>query len=183
MSSRFPEVAALVLTGILLGACERETRRFREEPPAAPATSGVRLSELEPGPTTPDIPLHNAYEGNAWAVAEGKRLYSQFNCVGCHGHGGGAIGPPLMDAEWRYGAEPENVFASIAEGRPNGMPAFGTKVGAQQIWQLAAYVRSMSGLVAKDVAPGRDDHMQKKAPELAAPDAAPRDSRSEPPPP
>jgi len=93
------------------------------------------------------------------------------------------MGPPLMDALWRYGGEPENVFASIAEGRPNGMPAFGTKVGTTQIWQLAAYVRSMSGLVAKDVAPSRSDEMQVKAPEMAAPKAIPRDATAEPPPP
>ena len=181
MSSRFPELLALAA---LLGgtpACQRETRRFREEPPATAPDAGVRLSSLEPGPTTSDPALHNAYEDNAWAVAEGKRLYSQFNCVGCHGHGGGGMGPPLMDARWRYGAEPENVFASIAEGRPNGMPAFGTKVGTTQIWQLAAYVRSMSGLVAKDVAPSRSDEMQVKAPELAAPEARPRDATTEPP--
>lgn len=91
------------------------------------------------------------------------------------------MGPPLMDALWRYGAEPENVFASIAGGRPNGMPAFGTKVGATQIWQLAAYVRSMSGLVPKDVAPGRTDHMQVKAGEQAAPEAVPRNAAPEPP--
>ena len=183
MSSRFPELLALAVVLAAAAGCERETRRFREQPPAASPDAGVRVSALEPGPATADPALHNAYEDNAWAVAEGKRLYSQFNCVGCHGHGGGGMGPPLMDALWRYGGEPENVFASIAEGRPNGMPAFGTKVGATQIWQLAAYVRSMSGLVAKDVAPSRSDEMQVKAPEMAAPKAIPRDATAEPPPP
>ena len=35
------------------------------------------------------------------------------------------MGPPLMDDKWIYGYEPEQVFATIVEGRPNGMPAFG----------------------------------------------------------
>jgi cytochrome c oxidase cbb3-type subunit 3 len=183
MSLRFPDLVALAVLLIAVPACERETRRFREEPPATAPDAGLRVSGLEPGPPTRDLALHNAYEDNAWAVAEGKRLYSQFNCVGCHAHGGGGMGPPLMDARWRYGAEPENVFASIAEGRPNGMPAFGTRVGTTQIWQLAAYVRSMSGLLAKDVAPSRSDEMQVKAPEMAAPEATPRDATAEPPPP
>jgi cytochrome c oxidase cbb3-type subunit 3 len=67
------------------------------------------------------------------------------------------MGPPLMDDEWIYGSEPENIYATIVEGRPNGMPAFGGKVATNQLWELVAYIRSMSGLLAKDVAPGRDD--------------------------
>ncbi len=180
MSSRFPELLAMTALLAASAACERETRRFHDEA-QPPAAGGVRLTALEPGPATSIRALRHPYEDNAWAVSEGKRLYSQFNCAGCHAHGGGGMGPPLMDALWRYGAEPENVFASIAGGRPNGMPAFGTKVGATQIWQLAAYVRSMSGLVPKDVAPGRTDHMQVKAGEQAAPEAVPRNAAPEPP--
>ena len=174
MSSRCPELVALAALLLGLSACERETRRFREEPPAAAPDARARVSALEPGPATPDPALLNPYEDNAWAVAEGKRLYSQFNCVGCHAHGGGGMGPPLMDARWRYGAEPENVFASIAEGRPNGMPAFGTKVGTTQIWQLAAYVRSMSGQLRKDVEPGRNDDMNSRRSEQRTEEKTPQ---------
>jgi cytochrome c oxidase cbb3-type subunit 3 len=39
------------------------------------------------------------------------------------------------------------------------MPAFGGKLNDDQVWKIAAYVRSLSGLVAKDVAPSRDDDM------------------------
>ena len=39
------------------------------------------------------------------------------------------------------------------------MPSFRGKVPDDQIWQIAAYVRSMSGNVPKDAAPGRDDDM------------------------
>jgi hypothetical protein len=65
-----------------------------------------------------------------------------------------------MDADWIYGAEPENVFTSIARGRPNGMPAFGTRIPEYQMWQLVAYVRSMTGLVETNARPGRNDAMQ-----------------------
>jgi cytochrome c oxidase cbb3-type subunit 3 len=164
---------AAALAVLLLG-CDREHRRFREQPPGVPAESPVSMSELQPGVPTADVSLLNAYEENAWAVGEGKRLYTQFNCVGCHAQGGGAIGPPLMDAEWIYGSAPENVYATIVQGRPNGMPAFGGKIGASEVWKLVAYVRSMSGLVPKDVAPGRSDAMYVKAPEQSAPDSVPR---------
>ena len=67
------------------------------------------------------------------------------NCTGCHAHGGGAIGPPLMDDSWIYGSHPDQIFATIVEGRPNGMPSFRGKLPDYEIWQLAAYVRSLSG--------------------------------------
>ena len=64
------------------------------------------------------------------------------NCTGCHANGGGGIGPPLMDAEWRYGSAPGDIYRSIVEGRPNGMPAFGKRLTEDEIWQLHAFVKS-----------------------------------------
>ena len=166
----------VLLLALGLAACEREERRFREVPPGATADPMVRQSSLEPGPRTRQVRLSSAYEENAYGVSEGKRLFNQFNCVGCHGHGGGSIGPPLMDGDWIYGSEPENIAASIVQGRPNGMPAFGGKIVTTQVWQLAAYVRSMSGLVRKDVAPGRDDALQATAQEQATSERRPVES-------
>jgi cytochrome c oxidase cbb3-type subunit 3 len=70
-----------------------------------------------------------------------------------------------MDDQWIYGSEPENIFASIVEGRPNGMPSFRGKIPALQVWQLTAYVRSVGGLVPKDAASARSDHMHVNTPE------------------
>jgi cytochrome c oxidase cbb3-type subunit 3 len=69
------------------------------------------------------------------------------------------MGPPLMDDRWIYGSEPQNIYATIVEGRPNGMPSFRSKVPDSQVWQLVAYVRALGGLARKDVAPGRNDDM------------------------
>jgi cytochrome c oxidase cbb3-type subunit 3 len=131
---------------------------------------------LQPGPAVREVKLRSAYEENAWAVSEGKRLFSQFNCTGCHALGGGSIGPALMDEEWLYGSDPEDIFATIAGGRPNGMPAFGGKLATTQVWQLVAYVRSLSGWLRKDVAPGRDDAMQATPQEQATTEQEPRSS-------
>ena len=49
-----------------------------------------------------------------------------------------------MDDEWIYGGRLEQIHQTMVEGRPNGMPAWGGKIPDQQLWQLAAYVRSMS---------------------------------------
>ena len=162
-----------VLLALTLTACEREERNFRTWPPDALPDGAVSQSQLQAGPQVREPTIHNDYEDEAYATAQGKWLFSQMNCVGCHAHGGGGIGPPLMDSEWIYGSTPENVFATIVEGRPNGMPSFRGKIGTDQIWQLVAYVRSMSGLLPKDVAPGRSDHMQVRSQEQATEKARP----------
>ena len=52
------------------------------------------------------------------------------------------MGLALMDGKWRYGGRIDQVAASIKEGRPNGMPAWRGRLTDDQIWQLAAYVRT-----------------------------------------
>lgn len=165
---KLQKAAALIilvpLTGICF-SCKREERGFQVEPPAAGRTEAKQMSNLQAGEPAAHPPVHNEYEENAYAMAEGKRLFSYMNCVGCHANGGGAIGPPLMDEKWIYGGQPEQVFATIVEGRPNGMPSFRGKLPDYQIWQVAAYVRSLSGQVPFDAAPARNDDMHSKQPE------------------
>jgi cytochrome c oxidase cbb3-type subunit 3 len=158
-------VTPILLLAVAALSCKREERTFRVEPPNADATESVAVSALFPGAQPTTQPVKNGYEQNAYALAEGKRLFSQYNCTGCHANGGGGMGPPLIDDEWLYGYEPQQVYASIVQGRPNGMPAFMGKIPDYQVWELAAYVRSMSGLVPSAAAPGRNDDMQGPPPE------------------
>jgi cytochrome c oxidase cbb3-type subunit 3 len=78
-----------------------------------------------------------------------------------------------MDDEWIYGSGPTNIFNSIVEGRPNGMPSWRNKIPDEQVWQLVAYVQSMGGQAPIDVLPGRDDHMKSGTPENGRPAATP----------
>lgn len=153
-----------ILLGIcaLLAACEREERRFRELPPATAPASREALSELQPGPVIPDADVRDPYAANAQGLSDGQRLYEWMNCVGCHFHGGGGIGPPLMDEKWIYGGDPENIFATIVEGRPNGMPSYRGKLTEDQVWKIVSYVRSMSAMTTQAAMPGRPDHMSAK---------------------
>jgi cytochrome c oxidase cbb3-type subunit III len=167
-------LAIAVLGGI--GACSREARRFEEPPAAAALPDAVSQSDLQPGMRTGAADAGGPYEYNAFAISEGKRLYDWFNCTGCHAHGGGAIGPALMDEKWIYGASPQNIRATLLEGRPNGMPAFRGRIPEQQVWQIVAYVRSMSGQVPKDAAPSRSDHMFTRPSEQSSPDLQPTPS-------
>lgn len=136
---------------LVLAGCRREARTF---------DVGVEVDSA-----AYSAALRRDYEENAQSLADGKRLFTAFNCSGCHGHGGGGMGPPLLDAPWRYGSELPQIFDSIMSGRPNGMPAFRGKIVPQQAWQLAAYVRSLSGQVSKATATSRSDHMKANPPE------------------
>jgi cytochrome c oxidase cbb3-type subunit 3 len=157
----------LLLTVSSLAACKREERDFSAHPPSATAANAVIMSPLQPGPAVIRAAVLNPFEDNAYAVSEGKQLFDQMNCSGCHSHGGGGIGPPLTDDEWIYGSEPQNIFATIVEGRPNGMPAFRGKISDYQVWKLVAYVRALGGLQGKAIRTTRDDHMMYKESEQA----------------
>ena len=78
-----------------------------------------------------------------------------------------------MDDNWIYGSEPGNIFATIMQGRPNGMPSFRNRIPEYQAWEIAAYVRSLSGLLPADVAPNRMDEMDVKPPESTMPRQTP----------
>lgn len=137
MSSR--SRARVMLAAMLaLAACGRETRD--------PRSNAMQAADRG-----------TAFEGNAWHIAQGQRLYAWMNCSGCHSHGGGGIGPPLMDDEWRYGGSMGEIASTILNGRPNGMPAFRGRITEDQAWQLAAFVRAMSAQPRQDALPSRAD--------------------------
>lgn len=152
---------------LALGACQREDRDYRGPAPPDGPQAGTSPTSFRAGggmaSAAPD-PRARVYEANAFHISEGKRYYDWYNCYSCHAAGGGDIGPPLMDEQWRYGGEIGQIHASIAEGRPNGMPSFRGRIPDNQIWQLAAYVRSLGGNVAKDAAPSRGDETQSGPP-------------------
>ena len=176
-TSRSSIVASVaVIAGTFVSvSCEREKRSFEPSQPPA-QTSQITLSELRPGAQSAPATFNNLSENRAYDVSEGKRLFTAYNCTGCHANGGGAIGPALMDEKWIYGSEPVNIVATIMEGRPNGMPSFRNKVPDSQAWQIAAYVRSLSGQLRKDVSPNRSDDMMPHKSEQASEKKTPQNS-------
>jgi cytochrome c oxidase cbb3-type subunit 3 len=161
------QVLWFLLTFTIVVSCKREERRFKDNPPGSSVSDLVTMVDLQPGPAVIKARVKSPYDDNAYAVAEGKTLFSQMNCTGCHSHGGGGIGPALTDDEWIYGSHPQNIFATITEGRPNGMPAYRGRLPNQQLWELVAYVRALGGLQGKAIRPNRDDHMMYKESEQA----------------
>jgi cytochrome c oxidase cbb3-type subunit 3 len=154
----------------LVAGCEREQRDFTPTPLHSNARAEADgMAELQPGQPGRGLRPTAAAGGynpdSAYEVAQGKQWFRWYNCVGCHAQGGGAIGPALMDDKWIYGSTPDAIFATIVDGRPNGMPSFRGRIPEAQVWQLVAYVRSMSGLISPDAAPNRSDGMAGAPPE------------------
>jgi mono/diheme cytochrome c family protein len=141
----------VVLTMLVLasGACKKEN--------VAPATTGepsrgensLVISRHEGrvfagGLMPPTERISNSEERSPKAAEEGATLFTSMNCDGCHGGGAvGAVGPSLTDGRWRYGGADADIYRSIAEGRPKGMPSFGGALQPAMIWRLVAYIKSL----------------------------------------
>jgi cytochrome c oxidase cbb3-type subunit 3 len=79
------------------------------------------------------------------AVQRGMTYFNKFNCVGCHAaNGGGGMGPALSNSFFKYGVDPAQMFNVIAHGAPFGMPAWGTVLPESVIWDIVAYIQSIS---------------------------------------
>jgi cytochrome c oxidase cbb3-type subunit III len=115
-------------------------------PEAQHGPNEIAVTGLFPngGAPPPQDPIGARFEGNKPAIAAGKELFGQMNCTGCHFNGGGGMGPALMSGHWRYGGRIDQIYASIAQGRPSGMPSWQDVLQPQQMWELAAYVKSLS---------------------------------------
>jgi len=148
MYSRFRKAELLALTVAIgaLGACGRHAEtQVPQAPPTRASIQGTPAPTLFPGGGSepPEDPLAAQYAADENAKTEGKRLYDWYNCAGCHFHGAGGIGPSLGDNDWIYGGSMSQIYSTIHQGRPNGMPSWGGKLSSTEIWEIAAYVHSL----------------------------------------
>ena len=160
----------LLLAGLtLLGACRRDTQDVRggevgdrtlPQRQALPLhtadTTGlpdegvlarVAIGDLAGvGNNTLDATVANPYASDGAAIAQGRDTFVGMNCAGCHGYDlKGGMGPDLTDTYWRYGGSPADIYKSIFEGRPQGMPAWGRSIPPAMIWKVVAYIQSKGG--------------------------------------
>ncbi len=155
------QAIAICCIAVALSSCQREKREVRPSPSRVTALGdAARESPLVPGGSAQQASVSNPYAANAYAISEGQRLFEWYNCTGCHSHGGGGIGPPLIKKDWIYGGEPANIFDTIVKGRPNGMPSWGGKIPEYQIWEIVAYVRSLSGYQPQSATSKRSDEIE-----------------------
>ncbi len=99
-------------------------------------------------------PLFEKYRGqdirsvaeNPEAIKIGRRLFLTY-CTNCHGSdaGGGPGFPNLRDGDWLYGGEPDQIKASIMNGRNGFMPPHSAMIGQEGVLNVSEYVLSLSG--------------------------------------
>jgi cytochrome c oxidase cbb3-type subunit III len=138
-------LTALALLGCAgVASCARTA-----PPPAASASSPPPAIAYEAhlaagGVAPPGGVLRNPHAGDAAVVKNGAQLFTAMNCDGCHGpDGSGFVGPNLGAGRWRYGGADGEIFSSIYYGRSKGMPAFGGVLGAEGVWTLVTYLRTL----------------------------------------
>jgi cytochrome c oxidase cbb3-type subunit 3 len=118
----------------------------------------VAAAEAKRAAVLTSLPKTNPFRGDAAAVAEGKEVFSTI-CVACHqADGTGLVGPSLVDPYWKYGDSDEALFETVANGRPLGMPPWGTQLGNEKIWKVLSYMETLPrsdepGLGAPDYVP------------------------------
>lgn len=96
--------------------------------------------------------LSNPYT-SADDVAAGGRIYRS-HCAVCHGlEGKGGRGTDLTTGMFRRGSNDDDIYKTVSEGIP-GTEMPGTFFNGRQLWQIVAYVRSLSEGRAAEQAKG-----------------------------
>lgn len=122
-----------------------QERQYEEEIAAAEETYGRIFAAFA---ATPLEELAN----DPAARSAGRNLFVN-HCATCHGSDArGARGfPNLTDREWLWGGEPEQIVASITNGRTGVMPPLGAALG-DNLNVVVDYVQYLAG---RDIHPDR----------------------------
>lgn len=87
---------------------------------------------------------------DATNLGTGKGIFLK-NCASCHkDNGSGDNGPNLTDKMWIYGFDIKDVFSSVKNGRPGGMPEHNSKLNPVEIQQVASFVLSLPEAAGKE---------------------------------
>ena len=109
------------------------------------------------------LPTENPFRGDAQAIADGQEVFTTI-CVACHlADGRGLVGPSLVDPYWKYGNTDTDLFVSVSEGRPLGMPPWAATLGNEKIWKVLAYMETLPRSDEPGVGSPEHDAAQKAA--------------------
>jgi cytochrome c oxidase cbb3-type subunit III len=87
--------------------------------------------------------LLKEYSGDKEAIEEGKELFAS-TCAPCHNaDASGGIGPNLTALTLKYGSTRPDLYESVTNGRPNGMPPFLPQIGAEKISKVVAFLETL----------------------------------------
>lgn len=135
VNNRLVCVLTLAACSALSAACNRSG----SERTGATATGSVTDTANAPAP----VALRH-FTGDVHEVDVGRALFVSLNCYTCHGgSGGGGYGPNLRDTTFKYGYSDSAIFSTIYNGRPLGMPHWGSVLPDSEIRLLVTYIHSM----------------------------------------
>jgi len=113
------------------------------------ATVAVAHAAAQDRTRTEPRPTKNPLEGNAQAISNGGAMF-RTRCAGCHGPDArGYLGPDLTGV-WAAGSTDERIFDIVRRGVPGTemTPADPLRVADRDIWQVLAYLRTLSAVPA-----------------------------------
>ena len=87
----------------------------------------------------------NPFAGQPEAIQQGRTLWLQYGCSGCHGvMGGGGMGMPVIDDVWKFGSDDETMMKLIkGQIAAQTMPKIYNNMPDEEAWKIIAYVRSL----------------------------------------
>jgi mono/diheme cytochrome c family protein len=135
MTTRSYVVSGMVCGVLVLAACKGGSQADdkKAEPGAKVAAAATPTSG-------------NPFANSVEAVVEGRKLYLSYGCAACHGMGGGGgMGKPVIDEEWRFGSDDKTLFKLVRGEIPEQtMPnAIGKAMTDDEVWKVLIYVRSV----------------------------------------
>lgn len=84
-----------------------------------------------------------AIQQTAKVKAQAQKQYTEL-CAACHGsQARGGVGPDLSASRYEYGKNRSAIVKTIMDGRPGGMPAFGSHLKPEEAVVLAEYLLSL----------------------------------------
>jgi len=122
----------LMCGALLVVACNGSSHKDEGDSAAPAAKSGDASS--------------NPFAKSTDAVIEGRKIFLKYGCSGCHGlGGGGGMGKPLIDDEWKFGSDDRTLFKLIRGEIPEQtMPTtIGKGMTDDEVWKVLLYVRSV----------------------------------------
>ena len=138
VNNRLVCVLTLAACSALSAACNRSG----SERTGATASGSVTDTAQAQGAPAPVALRH--FTGDVHQADVGRALFVSLNCYTCHGgSGGGGYGPNLRDTTFKYGYSDSLIFSTIKNGRPLGMPHWGSVLPDSEIRLLVTYIHSM----------------------------------------
>ncbi len=122
----------------------KEMEADKSEVDAVRGKYEAKLKDMTPAAILADNDL------TEYVKRSGKVLFGD-NCAPCHGTNGvgtkdkeGLFAPVLNDDDWLYGGKIDDIYTTISGGRQGMMTAHKDSLSAQQIDDVAKYVKAMS---------------------------------------